>query len=540
LARRPGILARLFPFAVIATAAVVLFVVWTWPDTDVDTSKLTIIKILTILIAFGLLLFWALRLSGFKKRFVWLGVLVLIGLPMMIWKPQSMNGKFFPIFVARDWILDTFFDGSPDTQLERHRAQHGKAGGPAELIVKAGDWPAFRGPERDGIVVGPKIARDWTKNPPREIWRQPIGGGYAAFAIANGFLVTIEQRRDREVVVCYEAATGKEVWTTGWETRFSETAGGDGPRATPTIADVDVFAFGANGRLVCLDGRDGKEKWAVETLEGNSNLRWGMSGSPLVLDNLVVVHPGAQKPAAQGKAVQAYDRSSGKLVWQSGDHPTAYCSPQLSVLGGEKQILIFDAHGVAGLNPKNGDQLWRVEWKTDYDINVAQPVIVSDDTVMIASGYNKGGTLLRVTKEGDTWKPSQVWRSKNSVLRYKFTNGVRRKTAEGDYIYGLNDGYLECVDLKTGRQVWKDERRPRDGEGWGHGQILLCDDLIVGLTEETREMVLVEATPEAYRELGRIKVFTRGKKAWNNPAMAHGRIYIRNEEEMVCYDLTGQ
>jgi outer membrane protein assembly factor BamB len=107
-------------------------------------------------------------------------------------------------------------------------------------------------------------------------------------------------------------------------------------------------------------------------------------------------------------------------------------------------------------------------------------------------------------------------------------------------MYGLNDGYFECVDIKTGRQVWKDERRPRTGEGWGHGQILLCDDLIVGLTEETREMVLVEATPEAYRELGRIKVFTRGKKTWNNPAMAHGRIYIRNEEEMVCYDLTGK
>ena len=184
---------------------------------------------------------------------------------------------------------------------------------PANLTIQDGDWPAFRGPSRDGIVVGPKISRDWRKQPPREIWRQPVGGGWASFSYANGFLVTIEQRRDQEFVVCYEAATGKEVWKTGWETRFSEDLGmgGDGPRATPTIANGDVFALGAKGRLVCLDGKNGHEKWAVETLDGNKNLQWAMSGSPLVVDNLVIVNPGAQTECRQGTCgpcIRPYDR----------------------------------------------------------------------------------------------------------------------------------------------------------------------------------------------------------------------------------------
>lgn len=538
--RRPSLFARLFPFVVIAAAAFVLLAVWFWPNSRLDSSNLSLVKMVTVIVAFGLLLMWALRMSGWRKRFVWLGVLILIGLPTLIWKPSSMNGRFFPIFVPRDWVQDAFFGGSPDTVLEKHRQEQGKADGPADLTEKPGDWPAYRGPNRDGIVTGPKIARDWSKNPPREIWRQPIGGGYAGFAIANGFLVTIEQRRDLEVVACYDANTGKEVWTTGWPARFSESAGGVGPRATPTIAGGDVFAFGATGHLACLDGRDGKEKWSVETLSSNENLRWAMSGSPLIVDNMVVVNAGAQTESAKGRAVQSYDRATGKLVWSSGDHKSAYCSPQLSVMCGQRQILIFDAHGVAGLEPENGKQLWRAEWRTDYDINVAQPIVIGDDTVAIASGYNHGGTLLRLAKEGNAWKPSQVWRTKNNVMRYKFASGVRRQSDGGDYVYGLNDGSLECVDLKTGRQVWKDDRREREGEGFGHGQLLLCDDLIIATTENHHELVLVEATPEAFRELGRIKALNRGPKTWNVPAMAHGRIYIRNEEEMVCFDLTGQ
>jgi len=539
--RRPiGLVRAAFPFVVVGLAFVILVAIHSWKNTDIDTSKLSMAKMITVLFAGALLLLWALRMPGWRKRYVWLGFLIGVGLTFVFVRYDGMKGNFLPTFVLRSWVLDLFFGGSPDTILERHRQAQGKAEGLADLTEKPGDWPAFRGASRDGVLNGLKLARDWSKNPPKEIWRQPVGAGFAAFSFANGFLVTIEQRRDNEVVVCYEAATGKEVWTTGWDTRFSELLGGDGPRATPTISSGDVFALGANGRLVCLDGRNGHEKWSGETLADNANVQWAMSGSPLVVDNLVVVNPGAQTDAARGGAVRAYDRGSGKEVWRAGDHRSGYASPQIATLGGKKQVLIFDAEGLAGHDLANGAELWRYAWPTYQGINVSQPIVIDDSSIVLAAGYNVGGARIKVTESGGKWSATEVWRSKNSVMRWKFSSGVRRKDSTGDYAYGLNDGQLECVDLKTGKQVWKDETRPREGEGIGFGQLILCDDLIIAVAEKFGEMVLLEANPKEFRELGRVKALTEGNKTWNNPAIAHGRIYIRNAEQMACFDLTGQ
>lgn len=535
--RQPvGTFRLLFPALVVVLAAAV-FLFAPSLGTETDSSNISLIKMAAVVIGGVLLLFWALRMPGWRKRNVWLAFLVVVGLALVFFKPVSMNGQFLPIFVARNWVQDTFLGGSPDTLLEQHRQAQGKSAGPASLIEKPGDWPAYRGVERDGIATGPKLARDWKVNPPKEIWRQPVGGGYAAFSIANGFLVTIEQRRDREVVACYEAATGKEVWTTGWDTRFTENLGGDGPRATPTIANGDVFALGAKGRLVCLDGADGNEKWAVETLADNANVQWAQSGSPLVVDDFVIVNPGAQTDAAKKRAVRAFDRKSGKEIWATGDHKTGYCSPQIATLGGKKQILIFDYDSLAGHDVATGNELWRFSWPTYMGINVAQPMVLDDSSIVIASGYSTGGVSLKVTEAGGKWNVAEVWRTKNTVMRYKFASGVRQKHGDGDYAYGLNDGILECVDLKTGKATWKDDRRAKVGEAFGHGQILLASDLIVALTEYG-ELVLVEANPTAFKELGRIQALTKGPKTWNNPAMANGRIYIRNEEQMACFDLT--
>ena len=535
-----GIVARLFPFVVIGIAAAVLLVVRFWPGTETAASSLSMTKMVTVPVALGLLLIWALRFSGWRRRNVWLVVLVGVVTVAGLFKLHSMDGRFSPIFVARDWVQDLFLGGSPDTVLERHRREQTTAGtASADLTEQPGDYPAFRGPARDGVVAGPALSRDWSAHPPKEIWRQPVGGGYAAFSMANGFLVTIEQRRDKEVVACYEAATGREVWTRAWDTRFTENAGGDGPRATPTISGGDVFALGAKGRLVCLAGRDGAEKWSVETLEGNNNIQWAMSGSPLVVGDLVIVNPGAQTEAAKGRAVRAYNRTTGKEVWAAGNNQAGYCSPQLATLGGHPQLLILDAVALSGHDLENGQELWRFSWPTFQGINVAQPIVVSDSTVFISAGYNVGGALVRVTRDGDRWTADEVWRTKTSVMRCKFASPVRRKDANGDFVYGLNDGILECVDLKTGKAVWKDDRKPKRGEAFGNGQILLNDDLMVVLTEYG-ELALAEATPAEFRELGRLLALTKGKKTWNTPAMAGGRIYVRNEEEMACYDLTGK
>jgi len=542
-AKRPGAFARLFPLLVVAVVAGVWLAAEYLTGTNVNSSNVSMAKMGAVLFGLGLILLWALRMPWWRKRYVWSTVFVILGLSFALFRYEGMNGNFLARFVPRNWVQDLVLGGSADTLLERHRQTQGKADGLADLTIQPNDWPEYRGPKRDGIVFGPKIARDWRANPPKEVWRQPIGAGWAAFSIANGFLVTIEQRRDQEVVACYEAPTGKEVWTASWETRFSEQLGGIGPRATPTIAGGDAFAFGAKGRLVCLDGKNGQEKWAVETLADNENITWAMSGSPLVVDDLVIVNPGAQSESAAGRAVRAYDRKTGKEVWAAGKKKAGYSSPHLATLGGKKQVLVFDGVGLGGYDLNSGTELWRFPWATYQGINVAQPIVVDDKTVFIASDYGgeaTGGVLLRIAEAGGTWTATQVWRTKSTVMRCKFTSPVRRTDSKGDFVYGLNDGYLECIDLKTGKQMWKDERRPRMGEGFGHGQILLCDDLIVGLTEESGELVLVEATSEEFRELGRIPAMKRGSKTWNNPAMAGGRVYIRNAEEMACYDLTGK
>jgi outer membrane protein assembly factor BamB len=511
---------------------------WAWPGDDSDTRRLPLLA--GVLAIFVLLVLWATRPFP-NRRVIPIGLLVVIALPMFAWKLSSMDGNFTPILVARDWVKDTFLGGSADAILERHRAEQGKAGGPADLTERPGDWPAYRGINRDGVATGPKLSRDWQKSPPKLVWRQPVGGGYASFSIANGFLVTIEQRRDREVVVCYEAATGKEVWATDWETRFEERLGGPGPRATPTISQRDVFALGAKGRLVCLNGADGKEKWADPTLDGNANIEWAMSGSPLVVDDLVIVNPGAQTEVANGTAVRAYDRAHGRLVWAAGNHKAGYASPELATLGGVKQVLIFDADGLGGYELAKGTELWRFRWPTYMGINVAQPIVIDDQTVFISSDYSGeacGGALIRISQTDGKWSVQQVWRTKNTVMRCKFNSPVRRTGPDGDYAYGINDpGQLECVDLKTGKSIWKDDRRERKGEAFKQGQILLQDDLIVALTE-FGELVLVEATPAGFHELGRIDALTKGTKTWNVPALAHGRVYVRNEEEMACFDLT--
>jgi outer membrane protein assembly factor BamB len=536
---RVGLARRLLPTFAVAAGVIALLAAWAAPGRDSDAVRVPLI--LGLLLGFTLLLVRLLRPLGQGRKTISLGLLWLVGLPMLVWRPESMDGNFRPILVARNWVQDAFLGGSPDSILERQRQEQGSAGIPADLTIRPGDWPGYRGANRDGVTTGPKLARDWEKSPPKLVWREPVGGGYASFAIANGFLVTIEQRRDREVVVCYEAATGKEVWTAGWETRFEERLGGPGPRATPAIAGGDVFALGARGRLVCLNGADGKEKWAEPTLDGNANVAWAMSGSPLVVDDLVIVNPGAQTEEANGTAVRAYDRTHGRLVWAAGSHKAGYASPQLATLGGVRQVLIFDADGLGGYELTRGTELWRFPWPTYMGINVAQPIVVDDKTVFISSDYSgeaTGGALLRITQTDSKWSATEVWRTKNTVMRCKFNSPVRRTTPAGDYVFGLNDpGKLECVDLKTGKLVWKDDRRERRGEAFKQGQILMCDDLILALTE-FGELVLVEATPAAFHELGRIDALTTRTKTWNPPAMAHGRVYVRNEEEMACYDLT--
>jgi outer membrane protein assembly factor BamB len=528
-----------FPQVVITLAAFLYFATSIRAGHHIERQWFNLFRTCVLAVAAGLLAIWAVFLSGWRKPPTVLALLFLAGGAVACLRIEY-DGDLRPSLHPRDWLL-RLFGSSHEDEVEAHRRRQAEtlAKRPIDLTPGPDDFPGFRGADRTGVVAGPPLARDWNANPSRVVWKQPTYGGHAAFAVVNGFLFTMEQRRDQEAVVCYDAANGNELWATAWPARFEERMGGDGPRATPTVDGGNVFALGALGRLVCLDGATGNLKWSVETLRGSKNLTWAMAGSPLVVGDLVIVNPGRQDRDSNVDALVAFDRHDGRKVWGSGKTQAGYASPMLARLGGRTQILLFDGAGLGGYDPDGGAQLWRFPWRTQGSdgINVAQPLVLETEDgahkgeVFIASAYGRGGALLHIEEGAQGWTVEEVWRTDRASMRCKVSSPVRR----GDFIYGLDDGNLECIRVEDGRRVWKDERHAEEGGAYGQGQLLLSGDLLVVLTHYG-EVVLVEATPERFHELGRLKVLA-GNKTWNTPALAGGRLYIRNHLEMACVDL---
>jgi outer membrane protein assembly factor BamB len=392
------------------------------------------------------------------------------------------------------------------------------APGPAPR-VPAPYWVGFRGPLRDGHYREQPILTAWPADGLKPRWRQPIGGGYASFAIAHGRAFTIEQRRQQEVVAAYDVPTGRELWTHAWDSEFREWMGGDGPRATPTWADGRIFALGALGELRCLDSRSGSLHWRVNILSDNgaSNLQWGMAASPLVYDDVVVVLPGGPR----GRSVVAYDRLTGERRWSSLDDKQAYSSPMLVTLNGRRQILVLTGSRLVALASESGELLWDFPWVTSNDINASQPLLLGDRRILLSSSYGHGAAVIEVLQEGGRQTAHRIW--ENTRLKNRFSSSVIH---EG-FIYGLDENVLTCLDAATGEVKWKSGR-------YGHGQFLLASGHLVMLSEDG-ELALVRATPARHEELVRFPVLEG--KTWNHPAMSDGILLVRNLAEMAAFDL---
>ena len=273
---------------------------------------------------------------------------------------------------------------------------------PLAVTIRPDDFPQFLGPNRDAVVHGVHLDRDWTAHPPREVWRKPVGAGWSAFAVAGPLAVTQEQRGGREMVVARDRDTGDVLWQHGNADRFSELMGGDGPRATPTIAGGKVFALGATGVLDCLDASTGKLLWTHDTLResGEQNLQWGKSCSPLVIEDLglVVVSLGSGGP---GGGIAAYDVHSGGRKWVAGTDKASYASPMLTTLAGQRQIVMVNDKTVTGHDPAEGTVLWRYDWGT-APAKASQPPVLNGDSLLLTGGYGLKGVLLQVKRDGST------------------------------------------------------------------------------------------------------------------------------------------
>jgi outer membrane protein assembly factor BamB len=336
-------------------------------------------------------------------------------------------------------------------------------------------------------------------------------------------IFTQEQRRNEEVVVCYHAQTGRQLWVHADSVKFDEPMGGVGPRATPTLFDSRLYTLGATGILNCLDAITGEPLWpqSVNILEdaGADNLEWAMAGSPLVYDDLVVVNAGGR----QGRGVIAYDRFSGTIRWATGNDPASFCAPRLETINGVRQILIFDGFGLKGHDAATGDELWRTrEWTNEPKVNAAGPIVRDGHRIFIASGYGVGCGLFKIMFADGSWSVREEYVRPNR-FKLKFNDAIYYD----NHLYGLDEGILACHNFDTGRRVWKRGR-------YGYGQLLLVHDVLL-IQAESGEVALVEANPNAFREIARFQAIDG--KTWNHPVLHRGRLFVRNAQEAACYDL---
>jgi len=416
------------------------------------------------------------------------------------------------------------WEETAEEQLAKHRQQVGEAVGGADLTLRDSDSPSFRGPAGDGAFPGLRLA-NWDSNPPTVLWKHPVGNGHAGIAVAGNSVVTIEQDGNDEVVYCYDRDTGKPRWFHSYTAKFShsEPMGGAGPRTTPAVADGDVYSLGAQGDLVCLEGKSGTRKWHVNILTDNgaTNLEWGLSGSPVLSGNKVIVNPGINPSNNAKQAVAAYDRTTGKKIWAAGSSPAAYASPQVVTLSGKLQVLVFDANGLGGYDLNAGTELWRFPWKTSMNMNSAQPVVTGPGTVFVSSELSNGGGVVRITFANGEWKAEQVW--KNRAIFARFATPIYY---EG-HLYGLAGSRLLCLDAANGSTKWS------EGD-FGDGQILRSGNKLF-ISNGKGKLKLVVADPTEYLELGTVEVFK--DRTWNVPALAGNQLFIRNHREMACLTL---
>ena len=382
-------------------------------------------------------------------------------------------------------------------------------------------WTNFRGPKRDGNYEATPVLTSWPANGLTALWKQPVGLGYGSFTVADGRAYTIEQRRGQEVVAAYDVATGRELWTQRWNAAYSPGDDtGDGPRSTPTWDQGRLYALGGSGELRCLDASNGTVIWGKNILSDNQapNLQWGVAGSPLIVDDKVIVLPGG----ANNKSVVAYNKMTGAPVWKSLSDQQAYVSPMLVELAGRRQIIIVSASRVLGVVPETGALLWSYPWDTSMGINVSQPIIVDRNRFFISSGYGKGAALVEVKGTGQSLTATTIWENVN--MKNKFNSSV----LYNGYVYGLDEGILTCLDVNTGDRKWK-------GGRYGYGQVLVASGNLI-VTSDSGELALVKASPDGYTELARFSALQG--KTWNYPAIADGRLLVRNANEMAAYDIS--
>ncbi len=383
--------------------------------------------------------------------------------------------------------------------------------------VEAADWPNWRGPNHNGISNETGWFTTWPEAGPKVLWEKTLGPGFASMAVSKGRVYAMGNIKDNDILYCLDADTGKEIWKKSYPCPIFKKQHEGGPSATPTVNGDSVYTFSKNGDAIRFKTATGEVVWHKKLNKdlGFKHPRWYFASSALIIDKMVILNVGSYGIAL--------NKADGSVIWDNGKSAAGYSTAVPFTMDGKKCIALFTAKEMVALVPKTGKILWKIPWKTSYDVNAAD-AIIEGNKIFLSSGYNTGCAVYTFGSSDFT----EDWKNKN--IRNHFNSCVLWK----GYIYGVDDGKsVSCLDFKTGEVKWAQK-------GFGKGSLMLADGKLIILSDKGK-LAIAEASPTEYKELASAQILPK-KKCWTVPVLANGRIYARNnpDGQLVCLDVSGK
>jgi outer membrane protein assembly factor BamB len=391
---------------------------------------------------------------------------------------------------------------------------------------RSDDWPCWRGPGGDGISRESGLLAKWPENGPRQLWRIKLTGGFSSMAVADGRLFTMTKENNQEIVLCQDAASGRENWRYPYDCDYKAhptLTGGyppgkylSGPRATPAVSDGRVYTIGTTGILLCLDCKTGSRIWRVDLLQlaQRECPDPGYCASPLVKGDRIYLQSGGEN----GKSAFALNKSDGQVIWHGLNDRIGYGTP-VWIDQASPQVIFFTGEAVVGLAADSGKELWRYPWKTQYDLNVATPVY-AEGRVFVSSNYGTGGAVFQLAASS---KPQTVWKKK--TMQNHCATSI---FFEGN-LYGFSERRIRCVNFQSGDVKW-------DHSGLGLGTVLLADGKLIAFSDKG-ELYLLKAAPAAFEAISHFSVFPQRPLTWTVPVVSGGKLFVRSENELVAFGI---
>lgn len=397
-------------------------------------------------------------------------------------------------------------------------------------VIEAADWPQWLGPERNGISTETDLLKNWPETGPKILWRTPLGHGFSAISILNQRAYTMYADHNGEFVVCLDVSNGKEIWRFRTGSYYQERQGGDGPRSTPTVEANQLYVLGAEGTLFSLNTANGTKLWEknLATAFDSVTPKWGFSTSPLIVDNLLLVESGGTDGSVlvdmiidreTNATAIALEKTTGHTVWTALNDKMAYSSPIAFTTASVRQAIFFNAYALVSLAPATGKIYWRYPWKTSWDVSAATPIHIPPDKIFISAG-NKSA-IVQTSLQKDGVEVATVW--KNSVMKNHFSTSIYYQ----GFLYGFDNSILKCIDAKTGLEQWKTR-------GYGKGSLIIADGHLIILGEQGN-LGLAEAAPNSFRLIANVPIMH--SRCWTIPSLADGKLFLRDEKEVVCLNL---